>query len=97
VSDRDRGRGAELRAALRIQRRVRSRTLSQKRASQHLDEHLQQMNDQASLLDRRPRWMRFLIVPSVTPRRTAASLMVTRSAPLCSDMSLPHTIPHPVG
>jgi hypothetical protein len=52
VSDRDRGRGAELRAE-RIQRRVRSRTLSQ--ASQHMDDHLRQMNDQAGLLDKRLR------------------------------------------
>jgi hypothetical protein len=52
MSERDRGRGAELRAE-RIQRRLRSRRMSQ--ASQHMDEHLRQMNDQASLLDRRLR------------------------------------------
>jgi hypothetical protein len=52
VSDRDRGRGAELRAE-QIQRRVRSRTLSQ--ASRHMDEHLRQMDEEASLLDKRLR------------------------------------------
>ena len=52
MSDRDRGRGAELRAE-QIQRRVRSRTLSQ--ASRHMEEHLRQMNDQAGLLDKRLR------------------------------------------
>ena len=52
MSDRDRGRGAELRAE-RIQRRVRSRTLSQ--ASRHMDEHLRQMDEEASLLDKRLR------------------------------------------
>ncbi len=52
MSDRDRGRGAELRAE-RIQRRVRSRRLSQ--ASQNMDEHVRQMNEQANLLDRRLR------------------------------------------
>jgi hypothetical protein len=50
VSDRNRGRGAALRAE-RIQRRVRSRSMSQ--ASRNMDEHLRQMNDQASLLDKR--------------------------------------------
>jgi uncharacterized protein YcaQ len=50
VSDRDRNRGAELRAE-RMQRRVRSRRMSQ--ASRNIDEHLRQMNDQASLLDKR--------------------------------------------
>ncbi len=50
MSDRSRGRGAELRAE-RIQRRVRSRSMSQ--ASRNMDEHLRQMNDQASLLDKR--------------------------------------------
>jgi hypothetical protein len=50
VSDRDRGRGAELRAE-RIQRRVRSRSMGQ--ASRNMDEHLRQMNEQASLLDKR--------------------------------------------
>ncbi len=52
MSDRDRGRGAELRAE-RIQRRVRSRTLSQ--ASRNIDGHLHQMNEQAGLLDKRLR------------------------------------------
>ncbi len=52
MSDRDRGRGAELRAE-RIQRRVRSRRMSQ--ASRNIDEHLRQMIDQASLLDKRLR------------------------------------------
>jgi hypothetical protein len=52
MSDRDRGRGAELRAE-RIQRRVRSRRMSQ--ASRNMDEHLRQMIDQASLLDKRLR------------------------------------------
>ena len=52
MSDRDRGRGAELRAE-QIQRRVRSRTLSQ--ASRHMDEHLRQMDEEASLLDKRLR------------------------------------------
>ncbi len=50
MSDRDRGRGAELRAE-RIQRRVRLRSMSQ--ASRNMDEHLYQMNEQASLLDKR--------------------------------------------
>ena len=49
MSDRDRGRGAELRAE-RIQRRVRSRQMSQ--ASRTMDEHLRQMDEQASLLDK---------------------------------------------
>ena len=52
MSDRDRGRGAELRAE-RIQRRIRSRRMSQ--ASRNIDEHLRQMIDQASLLDKRLR------------------------------------------
>jgi hypothetical protein len=52
VSDRDSGRGAELRAE-RIQRRVRSRSMSQ--ASRNIDEHLRQMNEQAGLLDKRLR------------------------------------------
>jgi hypothetical protein len=52
VSDRDRGRGAELRAE-RIQRRVRSHSMSQ--ASRNIDEHLRQMNEQAGLLDKRLR------------------------------------------
>ena len=50
MSDRDRNRGAELRAE-RMQRRVRSRRMSQ--ASRNIDEHLRQMNEQASLLDKR--------------------------------------------
>ena len=50
MSDRDRGRGAELRAE-RIQRRVRSRRMSQ--ASRNIDENLRQMNEQATLLDKR--------------------------------------------
>ena len=33
-------------------------------------------------LPREPRWMRFLTAASVTPRREAASLIVTRSVPL---------------
>jgi hypothetical protein len=49
VSDRNRGRGAELRAE-RIQRRVRSRRMS--KASRNMDEHLRQMTDQASVLDK---------------------------------------------
>ena len=52
MSDRNRGRGAELRAE-RIQRRVRSRQMSQ--ASRNMDAHLRQMNDQAGLLDKRLR------------------------------------------
>jgi hypothetical protein len=50
VSERDRVRGAELRAE-QIQRRVRSRRISQ--ASRNIDEHQRQMNEQASLLDKR--------------------------------------------
>jgi hypothetical protein len=50
VSEQDRARGAELRAE-QIQRRVRSRRMSQ--ASRNMDEHLRQMNEQASLLDKR--------------------------------------------
>ncbi len=50
MSDRDRNRGAELRAE-RMQRRVRSRRMSQ--ASRNIDEHLRQMNEQATLLDKR--------------------------------------------
>ncbi len=50
MSDRDRNRGAELRAE-RMQRRVRSRQMSQ--ASRNIDEHLRQMNEQATLLDKR--------------------------------------------
>ena len=52
MSDRERSRGAELRAE-QIQRRVRSRQMSQ--ASRNMDEHLSQMNDQAGLLDKRLR------------------------------------------
>jgi hypothetical protein len=50
VSDRDRSRGAELRAE-RIRWRGRSRSMSQ--ASRSMNERLREMNDQASLLDRR--------------------------------------------
>ena len=50
MSDRDRNRGAELRAE-RMQRRVRSRQMSQ--ASRNIDENLRQMNEQATLLDKR--------------------------------------------
>jgi hypothetical protein len=52
VSDRDRGRAAERRAE-RIRWRGRSRRMSQ--ASRNMDEYLRQMNDQASLLDKRLR------------------------------------------
>ena len=52
MSDRERSRGAELRAE-QIQRRVRSRRMSQ--ASRNMDEHLRQMNNQAGLLDKRLR------------------------------------------
>jgi hypothetical protein len=52
MTDRDRGRAAELRAE-RIQRRIRSRRMSQ--ALRNMDEHLRRMNDQASLLDKRLR------------------------------------------
>ena len=52
MSDRERSRGAELRAE-QIQRRVCSRRMSQ--ASRHMDEHLRQMNDQAGLPDKRLR------------------------------------------
>jgi hypothetical protein len=50
MSERDRGRGAELRAE-RIRWKGRSRSLSQ--ASRSMDERLRKMNDQASLLDKR--------------------------------------------
>ena len=50
MSDRDRNRGAELRAE-RMQRRVRSRRMSE--SSRNIDEHLRQMNEQATLLDKR--------------------------------------------
>jgi hypothetical protein len=52
MTDRDRGRAAELRAE-RIQRRIRSRRMSQ--ALRNMDEHLRRMNDQANLLDKRLR------------------------------------------
>jgi len=52
VSDRDRGRAAERRAE-RIRWGGRSRRMSQ--ASRNMDEYLRQMNDQASLLDKRLR------------------------------------------
>ena len=52
MSGRNLGSAAERRAE-RIQRRVRSQRMSQ--ASQHMDEHLRQMNDQASLLEKRLR------------------------------------------
>jgi hypothetical protein len=52
VSNRDRGRAAEQRAE-RIRWRGRSRSMS--RASRNMDEHLHQMNEQASLLDKRLR------------------------------------------
>jgi hypothetical protein len=52
MTDRDRGRAADLRAE-RIQRRIRSRRMSQ--ASRNMDEHLRRMIDQASLLDKRLR------------------------------------------
>jgi hypothetical protein len=50
VSERDRDRGAELRAE-RIRWRGRSRSMS--RVSRNMDERLRKMNDQASLLDKR--------------------------------------------
>ena len=50
MSDRGRGRAAERRAE-QIRWRKRSRNMSQ--ASRNMDEHLRQMNDQASLLDKR--------------------------------------------
>ena len=52
MSDRDRGRGAELRAE-RVRWRGRSRLMSQ--ASRNMDERLRRMNEQASLLDKRIR------------------------------------------
>jgi vacuolar-type H+-ATPase subunit I/STV1 len=52
MSDRERSRGAERRAE-QIRRRGRSRSISQ--ASRNVDEHLRQMNEQASLLDKRLR------------------------------------------
>jgi hypothetical protein len=50
VSERDRDRGAELRAE-RIRWRGRSRSMS--RAARNMGERLRKMNDQASLLDKR--------------------------------------------
>jgi hypothetical protein len=50
VSERDRDRGAELRAE-RVRWKGRSRNMS--RASQSMDERLRKMNDQASALDKR--------------------------------------------
>jgi hypothetical protein len=52
VSERDRDRGAELRAE-RIRWRERSRSMS--RASKSMDEHLRKINEQASTLDKRLR------------------------------------------
>jgi len=50
MSERDRDRGAELRAE-RVRWKERSHNMS--RASKSMDERLRKMNDQASLLDRR--------------------------------------------
>jgi hypothetical protein len=50
VSDLDGSRAAERRAE-RIRWRKRSHSMGQ--ASRNMDEHLRQMNDQASLLDKR--------------------------------------------
>ena len=50
VSERDRERGAELRAE-RVRWKGRSRNMS--RASKSMDERLRKMNDQASTLDKR--------------------------------------------
>jgi hypothetical protein len=52
VSERDRSRGAELRAE-RIRWRGRSRNMN--RASRSMDEHLRKMKGQGSTLDRRLR------------------------------------------
>jgi predicted Ser/Thr protein kinase len=49
VSDRDRGRAAELRAE-RIGWRGRTRSMSQ--ASRNMDNHLRKINEEASLLDK---------------------------------------------
>ena len=49
MSDRDRGRAAELRAE-RIGWRGRTRSMSQ--ASRNMDNHLRKMNVEASLLDK---------------------------------------------
>ena len=50
MSERDRSRGAELRAE-RIRWKGRSRSMSQ--ASRSMEERLRKMNDQASTLDKR--------------------------------------------
>jgi hypothetical protein len=50
MSERDRDRGAELRAE-RVRWKGRSRNMS--RASKSMDERLRKMNDQASTLDKR--------------------------------------------
>ncbi len=50
VSDRDREKGAQLRAE-QIQKKVRSRSMSE--ASRNMGERLRKMNDQASTLDKR--------------------------------------------
>ena len=50
MSERDRDRGAELRAE-RVRWKRRSRNMS--RASKSMDERLRTMNDQASTLDKR--------------------------------------------
>jgi hypothetical protein len=52
VTERDRARGAELRAE-QIQRRGRSRRMSQ--APRNMNEHVRRMNEQAGLLDKRLR------------------------------------------
>ena len=49
MSDRDRGRAAELRAE-RIGWRGHTRSMS--RASRNMDNHLRKMNEEASLLDK---------------------------------------------
>ena len=49
MSDRDREKGAQLRAE-RIQKKVRSRSMS--KASRSMGERLREMNDQASTLDK---------------------------------------------
>ena len=50
MSDRDRERGAQLRAE-RMQKKVRSRSMSE--ASRNMGERLRKMDDQASSLDKR--------------------------------------------
>jgi hypothetical protein len=52
VSEGDRNRGAELRAE-RIRWKGRSRSM--RRASRNMGERLRKMNDQADVLDKRPR------------------------------------------